>query len=114
MLNLSCREDAQVKSGKADNTKAQLKKKIADTKKRIRQVVEDTGNCDHEIQELQVAQYGITEQLKEQQQQNREIINSLQTIEAELEQLENTKHKASNLLKFSTLKYKIYFRTRMI
>ena len=56
-------------------------------------MVEDTGNCDHEIQELQVAQYNISEQLKEQQQENRELINSLQNIETELEQLDNTKHK---------------------
>jgi len=82
-----------VKSGKGDNTKAQLKKKIMDTKKRIRQVVEDTGNCDHEIQELQIAQYSISEQLKEQQEENRELINSLQNIETELEQLDSTKHK---------------------
>ena len=82
-----------MKSGKGDNTKAQLKKKITDAKKRIRQMVEDTGNCDHEIQELQVAQYNISEQLKEQQQENRELINSLQNIETELEQLDNTKHK---------------------
>ena len=95
MYSISYREDAQVKSGKADNTKAQLKKRIADTKKRIRQVVEDSGNCDHEIQELQIAQYNISEQLKEHQQQNREIINSLQNLEVELEQLDNTKHKAS-------------------
>ena len=82
-----------MKSGKGDNTKAQLKKKITDAKKRIRQMVEDTGNCDHEIQELQVAQYNISEQLKEQQQENRELINSLQNIETELEQLDNTKYK---------------------
>jgi len=95
ILNM-CREDAQVKAGKGDNTKAQLKKRIADTKKRIRQVVEDTSNCDHEIQELQLAQNTITEQLKEQQQQNREVITSMQTLEVELEELDNTKHKASN------------------
>lgn len=89
------REDAQVKSGKADNTKAQLKKKITDTKKRIRQVVEDSGNCDHEIQELQLTQQDVSEQLKEQHQQNMEIINSLQSLEVQLEQLDNTKHKAS-------------------
>ena len=56
-------------------------------------MVEDTGNCDHEIQELQIAQYSISEQLKEQQQENRELINSLQNIETELEQLDSTKHK---------------------
>ena len=88
-----------MKSGKADNTKAQLKKKITETKKRIRQVVEDTGNCDHEIQELQLAQQDISEQLKEQHQQNREVANSLQSLEVELEQLDNTKHKVSNLIK---------------
>ena len=87
-----------MKSGKGDNTKAQLKKKITETKKRIRQVVEDTGNCDHEIQELQLAQQDISEQLKEQHQQNREVANSLQSLEVELEQLDNTKHKVSNLL----------------
>lgn len=93
MILLSYREDAQVKSGKAENTKAQLKKKITDTKKRIRQVVEDTGNCDHEIQELQMAQVDISEQLKEQHQQNRELMNTVQSLEVELEQLDNTKHK---------------------
>lgn len=85
-----------MKSGKADNTKAQLKKRITDTKKRIRQVVEDTGNCDHEIQELRLAQDTITEQLKEQQQQNRESITSLQSLETQLEQLDNNKHKVTN------------------
>lgn len=100
---LSHREDAQVKSGKGDNTKAQLKKKITETKKRIRQVVEDTGNCDHEIQELQLAQQDISEQLKEQHQQNREVANSLQSLEVELEQLDNTKHKVSNLLEWRPL-----------
>ena len=89
-----------MKSGKADNTKAQLKKKIADTKKRIRQVVEDSGNCDHEIQELQIAQQNISEQLKEHQQQNRELITSLQGLEGDLEQLDSTRHKVSNLVIF--------------
>lgn len=58
--------------------------------------MEDTGNCDHEIQELQLAQHNITEQLKDQQQQNRELITSLQGLEVELEQLDNTKHNVSN------------------
>lgn len=110
------REDAQVKAGKADNTKAQLKKQITDTKKRIRQVVEDTGNCDHEIQELQLAQHTITEQLKVQQQQNREAITSMQALEVELEQLDNTKHKASNHIQLELLimSTKLMFRTRLI
>ena len=111
LLSLSYREDAQVKSGKADNTKAHLKKKIAGTKKRIREVVEDTGNCDHEIQELQIAQYSISEQLKEQQQQNRELINSLQSVGGELEKLDNTKHKASDHLKLEPLKFFLFQNT---
>jgi len=92
-LHFLCREEAQVKAGKADNTKAQMKKKISETKKRIKQIVEDTGNCDQEILELQSAQKVITDQLKEQQQQNRDLITMVQSLETELEQLDSTKHK---------------------
>jgi len=87
------REEAQVKAGKADNTKAQMKKKITETKRRIKQIVEDTGNCDQEIMELQLAQKSITDQLKVQQQENRELITTVQSLETELEQLDCTKHK---------------------
>ena len=92
-LHFLYREEAQVKAGKADNTKAQMKKKISETKRRIKQIVEDTGNCDQEILELQSAQKVITDQLKDQQQQNRELKTTVQSLETELEQLDNTKHK---------------------
>ncbi|XP_065888442.1 coiled-coil domain-containing protein 40-like [Dysidea avara] len=102
------REEAQVKAGKADNTKAQMKKKITETKRRIKQIVEDTGNCDQEILELQSAQRTITDQLKVQQQQNRELITTVQSMETELEQLNNTKHKNTTDLHNQQNKVKYY------
>ena len=87
--------EAQVKAGKVDNTKGHLRKKIEDTKKKIKQTADSTAFCEQEMMNLEMTQTALGEQLEEKKASCQQLQTVAEALEAALEQLGETKHQVS-------------------
>lgn len=88
--------EVQIKTGKAESTRGHMKKKIEEAKKKIKQTTESTSFCDQEMRNLRMTQTALGEQLEEKKTTCRQLQTVAQALEAEVEQLAETKQQNFN------------------
>ncbi|XP_070579736.1 coiled-coil domain-containing protein 40-like [Ptychodera flava] len=87
------RGDAQAKMDKKVETKGTFKKKLAEMKKKIKQVQQDANACDGDISELRGHQQQLSQQLEEKQTTYQQLQSQADTYDGDIEQLMEIKQR---------------------
>ncbi|PIK45458.1 hypothetical protein BSL78_17690, partial [Apostichopus japonicus] len=85
------RGDAQAKLNKKVETKGAFQKKLAELKKRIKQVQQDANNSDKDIAELRGHQQLLSQQLEDKQKDFHQLQSAADTLDGDIERLQEVK-----------------------
>lgn len=81
------RGDAQVKTGKSVNTKGAYQRKVAELKKKIKEINNAANDCDKDIRSLQEDQKEVSRQLEDRQSKVYQMQSSVDEADVNIDRL---------------------------
>ncbi|KAK3598746.1 hypothetical protein CHS0354_028798 [Potamilus streckersoni] len=106
------RGDAQQKMNKKVLTKGTFERQMTETRKKIKQTIQEANGCDTEIQELRQHQQELSQQLEQRQINVQHLQSSSDTLDGDIDRLVEVKQKNLTDLSYKQQKMKYFQQVR--